>query len=141
MKRNAFSLIELIFVMLILGILSAVAIVKSTSMTERAREAKLQSFAGTLNRSVGGALWLKSMQDNRDGSVAYANYDAQLANYVQMLPQYSFGPALINCNSAGDGVFLRYLFAKTYEVHCKDGSKTTSPDFRVFNVTDGLYLD
>jgi len=140
MNRNAFSLIELIFVMLILGILAAVAVVKSSGMTERAREAKLEAFTGTLNRSVGGTLWLRSIGDNRNGSVAFADYDADIDNYISLIPEYSSGPSLINCNTTGNGIFLSYTFSKIYEIHCQDGSKTTTPNFRLYNQTDSTYI-
>jgi len=141
MKRNAFSLIELIFVILLLGIISSVAIVKMGQMTERARVAKLKAFVGTLNRSVGGAIWFKSIEVGREGSVAFADYDANIDSYVELVPGYASGPSLVNCNDGGTGVFLSYAYEKNYEVHCADGSKTTSPNFKLFNASDNLYMN
>lgn len=141
MKRGAFNLIELIFVIIILGILSSVVIVKMGNMTQHAKEAQLKGFTGTLNRSVGPAIWFKSTEDGRSGSIAFADYDANLSKYVELVPNYTSGPALINCNISGNGIFLNYLFGKTYEIHCRDGNATTSPDFRLYNQTDGIYMD
>ncbi len=141
MKRNAFSLIELIFVILILGIISSVAIVKMGQMTERTRVTKLKAFVGTLNRSVGGGIWFKSIQVGREGSVAFADYDANIGNYVELVPGYASGPSLVNCNDGGTGVFLSYAYEKNYEVHCTNGNKTTSPNFRLFNVSANSYMD
>ncbi len=141
MKRDAFTLIEIIFVMLIISILTAIAVVKSSGMTERARETKLKSFAGTLNRSVGGAIWLRSIGDGNNGSVAFGMYDTDIHKYISIIPEHNLGPALINCNILGDGIFLRYSYSKNYEIHCQDGSKTTSPKFRLYNQTDGVYID
>ena len=140
MKRNAFTIIELIFVIMVVGILTAIAVVKSSSMMEHATETKLRSFIGTLNRSVGAALWLQSIGDSRNGSVAFANYNANIDNYISLVPEYSAGPSLLNCNSAGDGIFLSYPFSKTYEIHCRDGNKTASPNFRLYNLSDSIYL-
>lgn len=141
MKRGAFNIIELIFVIIILGILSSVVIVKMGNMTQHAKEAQLKGFTGTLNRSVGPAIWFHSIENNREGSVAFADYDANLSKYIELVPNYTSGPALINCNASGDGIFISYLFGKIYEVHCRDGNNTTSPDFRLYNRTDSIYMD
>jgi len=49
-------MIELIFVIVILGILAAVALPKFVGVSEQAQEGKLKAFVGTLNRTVGPAL-------------------------------------------------------------------------------------
>jgi len=141
LRRNAFSLIELIFVIILLGILSSFAVVKMGEMSTTAQVAKLDAFVGTLNRSVSAAIWFDSMQNNRDGSVAYADYDTHIANYVSILPGNSTPPALVNCNSAGDGVFLTYIYDKTYEIHCKDGNQTSAPVFRLYDLSDSTYIE
>lgn len=141
MKRAAFNLIELIFVIIILGILSSVVIVKMGNMANYAKETQLKSFVGTLNRSSGPAIWLQSIKDGHNGSVALADYAADLDKYIDMLPNYTLAPALINCNADGDGIFVSYTFGKNYEVHCRDGNRTTSPDFRLYNQTDSLYME
>lgn len=141
MKRAAFNIIELIFVIIILGILSSVVVVKMTNMTQQAKEAQLKAFTGTLNRSVGSAVWFRSIEDGREGSVAFADYDANLSKYIELIPNYTSAPALINCNVNGNGVFIGYTFGKIFEVHCRDGNATTSPNFRLYNQTDSTYLD
>lgn len=141
MRRYAFSLIELIFVIIILGILAATALVKLGTMSERATEVKLEAFVGTLTRSSGAGFWLTSIRDGRQGSVAFADYDAVIDQYIDLPSGYSTGPSLVNCNAAGTGVFLTYPFSITYEVHCKDGTKIESPIFRLYNADDGTYLD
>ncbi len=57
MKRAGFTMIELIFVIVILGILSAVALPKFIGVSEQAEAGKCKAFVGTLNRTVGPALW------------------------------------------------------------------------------------
>jgi competence protein ComGC len=141
MKRGAFNIIELIFVIIILGILSSVVMVKMGNMTRNSKEAQLKSFVGTLNRSVGPAIWFHSIDNNRNGSVAFADYDADLEKYIEIIPNYASAPALVNCNESSDGIFVSYLFGKNYEVHCRDGNATTSPKFRLYNQTDGVYMD
>lgn len=141
MKRAAFNIIELIFVIIILGILASVVVVKMNNMAQSAKEAQLKSFVGTLNRSVGPAIWFRSIGDNLEGSVAFANYDANLNHYIELIPNYVTPPALVNCNIDGSGIFISYIFGKNYQVHCRDGNKTTSPNFRLYNQTDSLYMD
>jgi len=141
MKRDAYSLIELLFVIIILGIISSIAIAKMGQMAERTRVTNLKAFVGTLNRSVGSAIWFKSIQNNRNGSVAFADYQTDLDNFIELVPNYSSGPALVNCNDTGDGIFLSYIYEKNYEVHCKDGTTTTSPIFKLYNQSDSFYLE
>ena len=141
MKRNAFNLIELIFVIIILGILSTVVIVKIGYMTERTRLAKLKSFVGTLNRSVGPAIWFNSINNDRGGSIISPDYTTNINSYIELLPNYTSGPSLTNCNSTGDGIFLGYSYSVNYEIHCADGNQTTSPAFKLYNQTDNLYVE
>ncbi len=141
MKRSAFTWIELIFVIIIIGILAATAVVKMGGMSERAKEAQLKAFSGTLNRTSGGGFWFRSLEDGRDGSVAYADYDAIVDQYIELVPGYVSGPSLVNCNADGNGTFLSYPFSVHYEIHCKDGNKHESPRFRLYKVETDEYLD
>ena len=141
MRRSAFTWIELIFVIVILGIIASVAIVKMGGMTERANEVKLKAMVGSLNRSSGAGFWFKSIQDGDGGSVANSAYSAIFDQYMELVPGYSYGPLLENCNVVGTGILLKYQYTDDYEVHCKDGSGTTSPEFRLYNRTKNTYLD
>lgn len=141
MKRSAFSLIELIFVIIILGILSAVVVTKLGKMGDTTKEIRLKAMTGTLNRSVGAVLWHQSLINNEDGSVADIKYDEVMKNSVSFISDYDAEPSLVNCNVAGDGVYVTYSYVKTYEIHCKDGSHTTSPEFKLYDVTEGSYIE
>jgi prepilin-type N-terminal cleavage/methylation domain-containing protein len=141
MRRSAFTIIELIFVIFILGVLAAVAVVKMGGMSDRAQEIQLKAFAGTLNRTSGAGFWFRSMEDGLDGNISNPAYDLILEQYIEIVPGYSTGPSLVNCNSAGNGVFLTYPFTVTYEIHCKNGTPFASPKFRLYNVDESIYID
>jgi len=141
MNRNAYSLIELIFVIIILGILAVAAVAKFGGMSERAQEAQLKAFTGTLNRTSGGGLWFRSIEEGHSGSVAFADYDDIIEQYIEILPGYSSGPSLVNCNNDGNGTFMSYSFAVNYEIHCRDGNQHESPKFRLYNADTGQYLE
>ncbi|HEY9203524.1 MAG TPA: hypothetical protein VIM82_04270 [Sulfurimonas sp.] len=110
-------------------------------MANYAKETQLKSFVGTLNRSVGPTIWLQSIKDGHNGSVAFADYDTNIDEYIDVIPNYTLTPALVNCNESADGIFVSYTFGKNYEVHCRDGNKTSSPDFRLYNQTDDVYIE
>jgi len=141
MRRSAFTWIELIFVIVILGLLAATALVKFNGMAERANEAKLHAMVGSLNRTSGAGFWYRSIGEGRSGSVAFSEYSSAFDQYMDLVPGYTVGPSLENCNASGTGLLLRYIYTDTYEVHCKDGSDIESPYFRLYNVTKGEYIE
>ena len=71
MKRAGFTMIELIFVIVILGILAAVALPKFAGVAEQARASKCKAFVGTLNRTVLPALWSNMILNGETAAVAF----------------------------------------------------------------------
>lgn len=69
MKRVAFTMIELVFVIVVLGILSAIALPKFVGVSQQARAGKCQALIGTLNRTVLPTIW----------SDAVLNYDTNVS--------------------------------------------------------------
>jgi len=69
MKRAGFTMIELIFVIVIIGILAAVALPKFVGVSEQAETANCKSAIGTLNRTIGPTLWSKSLNDGKGGAI------------------------------------------------------------------------
>jgi len=75
--RRGFTMIELIFVIVIIGILAAVAIPKLANTSIEAKKAQVIGFVGTLNRTVGPTMWAKTK-----GSVTAEC--ANISNYIDV---------------------------------------------------------
>ena len=141
MRRSAFTIIELIFVIFLLGVLSAVAIIKMGGMSDRAQQVQLKAFAGTLNRTSGAGFWFRSIEDGQNGNISNSAYNATVDQYIELIPGYTTGPSFENCNSDGNGTFLTYQASVVYEIHCKNGTSFESPRFRLYDATNSLYID
>ena len=128
MKRAGFTMIELIFVIVILGILSAVALPKMMGVSTNAKIATVESFMATMNRTVGPSMWAQSVMDG-NGSVK----DLNITDYVD-LPN-GITVTLANCdlngtNSGGNAGAVSTAALPTAEViFCKNGSSVGSPMF------------
>ena len=129
MKRAGFTMIELIFVIVILGILSAVALPKFIGVSEQAQAGKCQALVGTLNRTVGPALWSNSIMSN-DGGVLLTTYTNK-AGLADAIEQQMDIPAECGGN-ADDFVEANaslVIGSKTYNIAFVDGNTTNAPSW------------
>ena len=78
MKRAGFTMIELIFVIVILGILSAVALPKFIGVSEQAQAGKCQAFIGTLNRTVFPSMWSDMVLNGETVATAFTGPKLEL---------------------------------------------------------------
>jgi len=117
MKKSGFTMIELIFVIVILGILAAVALPKFIGVSEQAEAGKVDAFVGTLNRTVGPTLWSKSVAKGDSGSVKGANYCGDIATYTDV-------PDTV---SMDDQCVLTFTGTSYGTFAFTDGTKTQSP--------------
>lgn len=130
MKRAGFTMIELIFVIVILGILSAVALPKFIGVSEQANAGKCQAMVGTLNRTVGPALWSDSLARGLSGKIltataapynSAANLQAEITK--QLVVPTECG-TVADYTSATDSVVIG---ATTYDINFTDGNSTSAP--------------
>ncbi|ACM92488.1 N-terminal methylation [Nautilia profundicola AmH] len=134
--KKAFTMIELIFVIVILGILAAVALPKFLGVAQQAHEGNLKSFVGTLNRTVAPTLWSKSIAENKGGDISYLALDENnITEYVE-LPKEVDTVNLADCNSTtADTVVIQIkqsVAGKDYVITCKDGNANQSPVFKLY---------
>ena len=137
MKRAGFTMIELIFVIVILGILASVAVPKLIGVKESADEGLIKGFVGTLNRTVGASKWSSSLMDGANGSVI--GYDITTAD--------TEFPSSFSTAATGSGISLTATtcadFNATnatgtaaavsndtkFSILCRDGSDSQAPKF------------
>ena len=150
MKRSGFTMIELIFVIVIIGILSAVALPKFLGVATQAKVAKVKSFVGTLNMTVGPTLWSKSLSDGNNGKINTASYTTDLTNTITPPTNPATNKpmtiALAKCgtsdvNSTATTAITTQSIGSitfgndTYAIGCFEGNATTAPHFWLYNTT------
>ena len=136
--KTAFTMIELVFVIVIIGVLSAVAVPRFFSVQNEAEDNMAEAFAATLTRTVGHSLWSKSISVGDNGSIKVGNtdkfYGDPLSKYVD-IPSYfdsttvDFSKCVTEGNTAQP--FLQKTSDGKYNVFCRDGNSTTAPKFVV----------
>jgi prepilin-type N-terminal cleavage/methylation domain-containing protein len=124
MKRAGFTMIELIFVIVILGILSAVALPKFIGVSEQAEAGKCKAFVGTLNRTVLPALWSDMVLNDINETTAFTA-DTITA---QVTPPEKCGTAAQYATAANAGTGFTITVGETaYDVNGTQATTNVSP--------------
>ena len=137
-SNSGFTMIELIFVIVILGILAAVALPKFAGIQGQAEIATVESFTGTLNRTVGPMMWSTSISNGGNGTIS-GDSDSTTFN-GELLPHYVDNfPKLLdastvdfdNCitGSGSANPFIEKIDQGTLNIFCSDGTTSESPRF------------
>ena len=145
--KKAFTMIELIFVIVILGILAAVAIPRYFAVGQHAHESILISFVRTLNRTTGEDLWGKSMSEGKKGDITHLApvEDAKfLSKYIQIPKEIN--ASSIDLTKCGNGEYKTVMVANSkvaggeYNITCKNGTSVNAPYFRLIRIKDNKIL-
>ena len=143
-------MIELIFVIVILGILAAVALPKFIGVSEQAKEGVVKGFVGTLNRTVGPTLWSKSMMNGANGSITgFQAPDNNLSTYtdipegltVNTLSQNTCVSSTTTQVTPSTTNSIAYDSANGFYIICRDGNATNPPRFWYTDKTSSVNLD
>ena len=133
---KAFTMIELIFVIVVLGVLATIAIPRFFSVSNEAQDSIAHAFASTLTRTVGHTLWSKSLASGDNGSLTVGNgdtfYGDKLSKFVD-IPNY-FDESTVDfsqCVEEGKSAspFLQKSSTGKYNVFCRDGDNKNAPLF------------
>lgn len=117
MKRAAFTMIELVFVIVILGIMASIAIPKMQSTQKSAEAQKVESFASTLNRTTFPSMYLSAVRSG--GSITSMSVD----KYID-LPSEIISFDISSCGDTLTDIGDTSIGAKIY---CRDGNSTNVP--------------
>jgi type II secretory pathway pseudopilin PulG len=144
-------MIELVFVIVIIGILAAVALPRFTGIADDAHVSKLQSFVGTLNRTVGPSMWSGVQRNEPSANGSVKNASASKYNtitegvQVEVIPT-ELGTTTINLTACADanatmpaigdstpttGVIATSatIGDSTYKIGCIDSDLNSAPRF------------
>lgn len=77
--NKAFTMIELIFVIVIIGTLTAIALPRMASVTLNAKKALVINYIDVLNRTVGATIYATTLRNANVGKLLGSGYCAELS--------------------------------------------------------------
>ena len=132
-KQEGFTLVEVIAVLVILGILAAVAIPKFFDMQVTAREKALTGAVGELNGQLALAFAQNALNGNTNGAGAYEEFSGYIGpDFVVEIPTgtATLSGVFLNTNASfGNGtIALSESSTTTYDITWTVGD-TSSPGY------------
>ncbi len=139
--KTAFTLAEIVFIIIVLGILAAVAVPRYFYVEKQAQENIVKAFTATLYRTVGHSLWSKSISSGKLGSIKSDDdgdggkfFGKSLEEYIT-IPKYFDKESVDFSNCASPGTLAQPFIEKSeigeYNIFCRDGNSSTAPYFTV----------
>jgi len=142
--KKAFTMIELIFVIVIIGILAAVAIPKLTGLFGQAKGSKITAYAGTLQRTTIPPYWSQSIMSGNNGEINGTIYPPKIILDLDWPTDFVVAPDFTSLEGADynytDGTAPTKIVATskvlngiTYKLACTNGSKSIAPTCDVYD--------
>jgi prepilin-type N-terminal cleavage/methylation domain-containing protein len=130
---RGFTMIELIFVIVIIGILAVFALPKFGTTATKAKKSNYIAFMGTLNRTVAPAMWTDMLKTNH-GSIKSITKEQIEEKYTQIPVGISLDLAQCTSIDASPGKVATIKMADSgledvVNIYCKDGTPTQAPSF------------
>jgi len=135
-SKSAFTIIELVFVIVIIGVLSSVAIVKLNATQKSARAEVIEAFVGTVNRSTFPSIYTKAIRN--DGSVD----GFKVSDYLKVPQSITLSNDTLDtniCKTNDFGIFATTDLGVT--IYCRDGNKTHPPILSFSSTDVNITLD